>query len=83
MSDDSRRRHDGMVGIVKEWGPALLVIGGTVMTWTRLTDLIPAVKETQERVSSLEKGAAVTVANFCATTDRLERIERKIDRGLR
>lgn len=82
MSDDSRRKNDGVVGLFKEWGPALLVIGGTVMTWTRLTDLIPAVKETQERVFSLERAAAVTVANFSATTDRLERIERKIDRGL-
>lgn len=84
MSDaQERRRHDGFIGLVKEWGPAVLVIGGAVMTWTRLQDLIPAVKEVQERVGLLERQASVTVVNFATTTDRLERIERKIDRGFR
>lgn len=85
MSDvhERTRRNDGLVGLLKEWGPAVLIIGGAIMTWTRLQDLIPAVKETQDRVSVLERQASVTVANFGTTTDRLERIERKIDRGFR
>lgn len=72
---------------VKDWGPSFIVVICTVVNftanWTRVTDLIPIVKDTAEKVVTLQKDMAVTMVDVNAISSRVERLEKKIDRGFK